>query len=57
MSYCDLGFENYLFDNLRNEIIIGSKSKLSENDLRLKLKMQGFNIENIIVKKSAASYR
>ncbi|MDB8579505.1 DUF2971 domain-containing protein [Turicibacter sanguinis] len=50
VSYCDLGFENYLFDNLINEIIIGPKSKLSENDLRLKLKIQGFNIENIIVK-------
>ena len=56
ISYIDLNYDK-IKKSLIKEIIIGPKSKADDRDLRLFLLSNGYNLDNITIRKSSASYR
>lgn len=53
----DLTFNNHVKEGIIKEIIIGPSSKITSEDLKIILLLNGFDINNIIIRKSEASYQ
>ena len=56
VSYTDILFER-IKSSFIKEIIIGPKSNADDRDLRLFLLSNGYDLDNITIRKSSASYR
>lgn len=57
VAYADLYFDKLIDDNIILEIILGPKSKLTENDVFLFLLSNDFNADKIKISRSTATYR
>lgn len=56
VAYADLCFENCFDSKLIEEIVIGPKSKTTEQDIRQILLANGFQ-DNVKISRSVASYQ
>lgn len=57
VAFCDIDFKEIINEGIINEIIIGPKSKLTENDIYYFMLANGFDICEIRISKSEATYR
>ncbi|MBN1039286.1 DUF2971 domain-containing protein [Clostridium botulinum] len=57
VAFCDLDFSKLIEENIINEIIIGPKSNISEDDIYNFMLSQGYDANNIEIKHSKATYR
>ena len=57
VAFCDLDFSQLINDNIINEIVIGPKSKIKEDDMYYLLMSNGINANNIKITRSEATYR
>ena len=56
VAYADLKFEDCICDGIINEIVIGPKAKVSDEDIYRFLLLNGYN-SNIKISKSRSSYQ
>ena len=56
VAYADMEFKNCVTDSIVQEIVIGPKSKVSREDVRQLLLVNGFE-DNILIGKSNVSYQ
>lgn len=57
VAFCDIDFKELIYKPIINEIIIGPKSQLKENDMYYFLLSNGFDANSINISKSKATYR
>lgn len=57
VAFCDIDFSELIQKHIINEIVIGPKSQLKENDIYYFLLANGFDANNINISKSKATYR
>lgn len=57
VAYCDINFRKYIKDNILKKIIIGPKSKVTENDIYYYLFAMNFDPDTIAITNSTATYR
>lgn len=57
VAFCDLDFSQLINENIINEIVIGPKSKIKEDDMYYLLMSNGINANNIKITRSEATYR
>lgn len=57
IAFCDLDFSKLIDKGIINEVVIGPKSNIKENDMYYLLMRNGINANNIKVSKSSATYR
>lgn len=56
VSYMDMCFEK-IKNLMVSEVVIGPKAEIDDNDLRLFLMANGYDLSKIVIRKSKASYR
>lgn len=57
VAYADLDFSNMIEEGVIEEIVIGPKSNISEEDIIYLLYASGYNIDQIRINRSMATYR
>lgn len=57
IAFCDLNFSELINENIITEIIIGPKSKITENDIYYLLMSNDIDAERINITRSKATYR
>lgn len=57
VAFCDLDFSQLINESIINEIVIGPKSKIKEDDMYYLLMSNGIDANNIKITKSEATYR
>lgn len=57
VAFCDLNFSNLIHNNIIDEIVIGPKANISEDDIYYFMMSNGYNANEIKITNSNATYR
>lgn len=57
VAFCDINFKDMIKEEIIKEIVIGPKSKLSQNDIYYFMLSNGYDVDEIKISNSQATYR